>query len=399
MIDPAQPAYIPILLPSDAGLMSQADTQDAVFLSAVYGVNPRLAGLVANARQITDTLLVDPKTPYFQFAGYMSMPDYRALPYSPGRGTLGSIWEPAHFRSASRRDWLIEEVFAVEAEMGADILLAPYFYVRSVKDPWLAVARDCAKEALQARVDRPVGVVLSIDIDAFIDASHRATLCAAFADLEADLFWVNVVNYDEIAAEPTDVDAVMALIDTLVATERPVVLGYVARTGLLGIARGTAGYAAGTHGLISHPRSFFREMMGSKLANSYYVRECMADLPVRVAEAALNSGVDWQDIPCGCDGCQGSTAVSRMVSRRLSQHAIDCRERELDSLLGIPPKDRLEALMKMFDTALGKCEAVASALRGANGEPALLPGTYHYLEVLRQAAGGPPATIPGDDSF
>ena len=399
MIDPDKPGFIPILLPSDGPVLSSGGKHDALLLSAICGVNPRLADLRAQARQLTDTLLVDPKTPYFQFAGYMSMPDYRALPYSPGRHTLGSMWEAEHFSSARRREWLIEEVFAVQSEMDADILLAPYFYVRSVDDPWLRVARDCALGAIRARADIPVGVVMSIDIDAFIFAEQRAALCAAFTDLDADLFWINVVNFDEIAAEPTDVAAVLALLDELVATGRSVVLGYVGRTGLLSIAHGAAGYAAGTHGLESHPRSFFREMMGSAVANTYYLHECMANMPARLAEAALGSGVSWQGNPCDCLGCQGSTSVSRMVSRRLSTHSMSWRARDLDRLLRVPAEERMAVLERMFDQALKKCEEVAAALGENGGQPVLPPGTYHYLEVLREVAGGPPATIPGDDSF
>ncbi len=222
MIDPEKPSFIPILLPSDGPLLSGGDKCEALLLSAVYGANPRLGDFCARARTLTDTLLVDPKTPYFQFAGYMSMPDYRALPYSPGRHTLGSMWEAEHFSSERRRGWLVEQVFAVQNEMDADILLAPYFYVRSVNDPWLRVARDCALGAIRARADTPVGVVLSIDIDAIISAEHRTILCAAFKDLDVDLFWINVVNFNEIEAEPTDVAAVIALVGDLVATGRPV---------------------------------------------------------------------------------------------------------------------------------------------------------------------------------
>jgi len=242
-------------------------------------------------------------------------------------------------------------------------------------------------------------VVLSVDIDAFVDVGQRATLCAAFADLDADMFWINVVNYDEIMAEPTDVVAVMGLVDELVATGRPVVLGYVGRTGLLAIAHGAGGYAAGTHGLEAHPRSFFREMMGSAVANTYYFHECMVNLPARLAEAAAHSGVVWQDVPCDCRGCQGSASVSRLVSRRLSVHAMLRRSVELEPLLNAPPQSRVAVLEGMYSTALQQCESVAEALGVADDRPLMAPGLYHYLEVLGEAAGGPPATLPGDDSF
>jgi hypothetical protein len=125
----------------------------------------------------------------------------------------------------------------------------------------------------------------------------------------------------------------------------------------------------------------------------------MVNLPVRLAEAALNSGVVWRDIPCDCHGCQGSTSVSRMVSRRLAGHSMSWRAGELEALAGTPTEERLGALERMFDEALGKCETVAAALEQQDGQQPLPPGSYHYLEVLREAAGGPPATIPGDDSF
>ena len=68
-------------------------------LSAVYSANPRMRDLIKHARDCTSTLLIDPKTAHFQFEGYMSMPDYRALPYSPGNQTLGTLWQPAGLRA------------------------------------------------------------------------------------------------------------------------------------------------------------------------------------------------------------------------------------------------------------------------------------------------------------
>jgi hypothetical protein len=210
-----QPVYVPILLPKDLGALEQTPPQAAIMISAVYGGNPRLRDLVTSARARAETLLVDPQTPHFQFEGYMSRPDYRALPYGPGRGALGTLWEPARFARAAARADLIESVFAAQRKLGADLLLSPYFFVPHPQHPWLETSRACAREAISMSPRQPVGVPICVDIDALVDPEHRARIAGVYADVGAAVFWVTIVNYDERRADPRDVHAVMAFLRAL----------------------------------------------------------------------------------------------------------------------------------------------------------------------------------------
>ena len=399
MINPNHPAFVPLLLPNDRGVLDAGQRLDAVMLSAVYGVNPRLADLRSEARRSAENLLIDPKTPHFQFGGYMSMPDYRALPYSAGRAALGTLWKPETFASERSRQALIENVFAAQRNLDADLLLAPYFYVRHVDHPWLEVARQTAAEAIQMGRPSEVGVPICVDIDAILTEEHGARIADAYVSLESPFYWLVIVNYDERVADPTDANAVVAFIDHLVAGGGAVVIGYVGRTGLLAIARGAVGYAAGTHGLEAHPRQIFREMMGSAPANSYYLPECMVHVPVRVAEAMLDRTSALPDYPCRCAACEGSSKVARMVSRRLATHNLLARQAEVAWLGGIEPEERLAALRERFVAALETCTAVAAALDRSSGPHRLERGVFHYLEVLVEAAGGPAATQPGAEEM
>ena len=367
-------------------------------LSAVYSANPRMRDLIKHARDCTATLLIDPKTAHFQFEGYMSMPDYRALPYSPGNQTLGTLWQPARFTRTEERGALIDSVLTVQQELGADILLAPYFYVPHFEHPWLEVSRLCATEAIGTSRNQPVGVQVVVDIDALIDPDHRANIGAVYASIKAALFWVTIINYDERRADSRDADTVLKFVNTLVATGVPVVLSHVGRTGLLAIAAGAAGYAAGTYGLETHPRSFFREMMGSRLMNSYYLHEGLIHTPVRTAEACLRLNEPICHPTCDCAACKKSTAISQMVSGQLALHAMLRRLIEAEELGVVNAKDRYDYLIDLFNTARNKSAQLAEALRD-NDSHRISHGEFHYLEVLREAAGGPKATIPSEDEL
>lgn len=392
------PAYVPIVLPNDLAALEQTPPQAAIMISAAYSSNPRLGDLIAAARASAETLLVDPKTPHFQFEGYMSMPDYRTLPYSPGRGALGTLWEPARFARAAARADLIESVFAVQRALGADLLLSPYFYVPHASHPWLETSRACAREAVSMSAQLPVGVPICVDIDALIDPQHLARIAGAYADVEATVFWVTIVNYDERRADPRDVHAVMAFLEVLQATGVPVVLSHTGRTGLVAIARGAAGYAAGTHGLEHHPRGFFREAMGSRPANNYYLYECFFPLPVRRAQACLALDGPAAHPTCDCVACKDDPAVVRMVSRRLSVHSMLRRIVELEALTAVEPTERRTHLIQRFSEALLRAPELSKALVASGSEP-IADGEFHYLEVLREAAGGPRATIPHADGY
>lgn len=393
MIDTDQPLYVPLLLPNDVAALRQVEPLRAGMISAVCHGNGRLGELVGAARERCRTLLVDPKTPHFQFEGYMSMPGYRALPYSPGRGALGTLWQPARFARREARRELIDAVFSVQRELGADLLLAPYFYVPHHEHRWLEVSRDCAHEALSMSPGPPVGIPMSIDIDALIEPDHRARIAAAFTDLDAPLFWVTIVNYDERRADPRDARTVMAFLRELQATGAAVVLSHTGRTGLVAIARGAAGYAAGSHGLEHHPRSYFREMMGSRPANSYYLHSCYFHLAVRQAQKCLQLEDPRAHPGCNCPACAGETRVARMVSRRLALHSMCRRIIEIETLRRVAPERRCDDLVEVFSDALERAPQLSAALVDCDEGP-LRDGDYHYLEILREAAGGPAATIP-----
>jgi hypothetical protein len=136
-------------------------------------------------------------------------------------------------------------------------------------------------------------------------------------------------------------------------------------------------------------------MMGSRPANSYYLHECLIHTPVRTAEACLRLDEPVCHPTCDCAACESDTAISRMVSRRLALHAILRRLIEVKALGAIDAKDRCAYLIDCFSEARDRSVELMDALTD-DGSHRINHGDFHYLEVLREAAGGPRATIPSE---
>jgi hypothetical protein len=139
-------------------------------------------------------------------------------------------------------------------------------------------------------------------------------------------------------------------------------------------------------------------MIGTRPANRYYLHECFMHLPVRTAEAAIGTEEPIGHPTCECAACAGTDAVSLMVSRRLALHSLLRRLHETEALAAVPAAERRTWLVERFTEALSRSAALAAALENG-GATQIEPGDYHYLEVLREAAGGPTATLPLDDEL
>jgi hypothetical protein len=377
-----------MLLPPDQPGVDAGGALDAAVVSATCATNERLLPLWRSARERARCLLVDPRSAAFQFEGYVSMEDVRSLPYSPGQGTLGGIWQAGGFRR-DRRAELIREAFTLQRHLEADLALAPYFFVPDPGHDWLGVAIDTAIESRDAAGDLPLGVGVLVDIDTLLRDSVQPTLAEAFGACAADLFVVTVIDFDEIKASPEEVRAVIDFLGRL-QRHAPAMLWHTGRAGLAAIARGAAGYAGGVLELETHPRRYLREGMINLHANAHYLPGIMLRLPVRDAAAVAAEEPDADR--------DGAPAATRLVQRERVRLALDSKNAEIAALAALPAGDRAAALASRFDSAYRLCDAVRDRTTDAGG-PALTLSQYHYLEVLREICGGEPATVLLDPGF
>ncbi|HJO05451.1 MAG TPA: hypothetical protein QGG47_15905 [Acidobacteriota bacterium] len=390
MFNSGDPFYAPILLPSDRDALADSPPLQAAVMSVTYAMNPRNTPLFELAGARVERLLVDPRTALFQFEGYLSMEDYRKVPYSPGRVTLGTLWEPRDFATRQQRAQLIGPVCDAQSALGASVVIAPYVLVTDVGHAWLPIAVDLAREALASDRRHPMAVAVCVDIDAVLTATHRQTLCDAFGQLNPELFLLIAVNFDEVEASPEEARSVVDLVTRLSAIA-PVVQMYAGRAGLSAIAAGAAGYAGGGLELESHPKRYFREGLVNLHVNTYYLPGCMLRLPVRLADTVA------RQVPAALGADKGLPATK--VHRRRLSAALAAKHAEVRALGALEGTARASWLQARLEDALEICERARSELDDGSDDPPLSSGAFHYLEVLREVAGGPAARHPEHPDF
>ena len=126
-------------------------------------------------------------------------------------------------------------------------------------------------------------------------------------------------------------------------------------------------------------------------ANMYYLPGCMLRLPVRLADAIARS------VPEALGSDQGQPATK--VYRRRLTAAMAAKHAEVRSLAELEDAAQESWLLARLDSALEICQRARAALDDGSDAPPLSGGAFHYLEVLREVAGGPTARRPEPPDF
>lgn len=315
--------------------------------------------------------LIDPRTPLFQGAlpdpraSHFTLADWHGGTVRSALGAGGAMFDPA-FYSPSVIDELVNEVvgrqrdYATHAttvkkklnryakllaqameEQGAPrpsekvapphSVLAPYFAVSEIQDPWWNVVADIWRAVGQMPNPGGVNPVLCLDGRPDMGADGVATLRAALPLLPADLsktayFWIT--NFDERKVHESQLRELWKVV-----YERPAGRELVnLYGGFFSICMRHAGLSGFGNGLTY---SEFRDWPALSSTGAapprYYVKELHVFMSPAVA--AVLEGEDSQ-FACGCSACDGWRASGQSIAslpyHDLKRHFALARKWEMD---------------------------------------------------------------------
>jgi len=329
-----------------------------------------------------DELIVDPRTPMFQYGGHRGKPTYRQLPYSiPDNQVLSS----SELSTSQLRNY-VTQVIEEETRREATILIPPYFLISGSNDEWFNICINSARISRELYPNNNILMFLVIKNRILLNQSELESIIRALENLAVDGFYILVSDLDESRISRTHLISYVNLIRRLSSQERIVIPGQVGRLGLVLAATGAAGYGAGFEKLDSFKESSLSsEGSGGGRTTRYYIHKCMLHIYARKADAIINSNSSSPEYPCNCNHCEGRDPTE-IAPKERTLHFIDHRQKEIRRLSNIQESERITRVQNFLSAAINKCLEIENELASSEFGPQIFNNTdYQHLITLRDA--------------
>lgn len=328
----------------------------ASLFPANFATNSRYDNLVDAIRNGCDLLLVDPKTHYFTYAGFLDKPTYTALPYAPPNAIAAQtlLGDDTVLRE------FVERTLLFQRELSANILIAPYFYARDLDDARLRANIRLISESRRkigaADKARPLFAMICIGGLVLDSPPQVDDLARQYLELDVQGYLITVENLDDRTATAERLMGLAQLVLRLQA-DRDVIISSIASYGQILTALGANGFSAGVGWLET-----FREASlqpgripfaadRTPRAQYYYIPEILSYVHPDELQTIFdpdNGSQTMRERWCECDICHGDTLPTEVFDKKC--HFLFRRHQEMDDLAAA--EDRPQYMRQRLQEAL-----------------------------------------------
>lgn len=379
-----QPCFVPRVLHTDHPYVQYKKYEMLNFAANLFHIpTPAAQNLASFVASQTKYLIVDPRTPIYQFGGHAGKPTYSQVQYAiQGNRILGS----QDFNSQFTLQYT-HQVLAEQRQHHTTVVVPPYFHFGDVTDPWFQVNTACVAEAHSRRLpDENILVFVLFDCSLLLRPQAVAATAQALAKTPADGYYLLAADLEPLNLTNSIVRGYQDLVQRLTTTGRPVIPAQAGKLSLALIASGASGYAMGFGKLDSIRLETFRQGgTGAGQPNRYYFHNLLLPIYTRNADDVANAQATSPAYPCSCSHCNGNPP-SQVRSKERVFHYIDFRVQELSALQGMNPQQATQHLRTLFSDAFNLAIMTHQELRQSQpfSTNALPTSEFAHLDVIAQ---------------
>jgi len=227
-----------------------------------------------------------------------------------------------------------------EASSGQDrrLLLAPFFYVTSLTDPWLQVDLEMSRLALrERRSDEDVLAAVHFRPGLLTDSAAIDLLVETWAREPVDgyVVWPDGLKEEETTGD--NADGLVRLIEGLAATGKPVTKLYGGFLSVLLWRRGLSGFSCGLNGTTYRSSfAFGGRPAGGRPPKKYYIPRLFRSYPLVEARAIIEGN---RSLRCHCYVCEEKVGDDFAMLEEMTEpglvesHFLNCRRAEIDRVV------------------------------------------------------------------
>lgn len=355
------------------------------------------ANLVAQQKGLTKIvrendnvcIIIDPATVRLAYDTFSDTEGLKALPYA--RDDFQPI-TPENLKDYKAQKEYVQKVLDTEAELGADILLAPFHYTHNsnvsltTTNPhaeWFDLDVKLLKEAIDYRnatkalSDKPIYAGICINHTALSSEKEWRYILNTFSIFDCDGYIVYVDAIDESSSRGTLLSYVSLLRELQSTTGKPVIAGRVSGIGLGLLCAGVAGFTGGTARFETFSEGFYKEEKVSyNMYERYYYPQLLKSIPILRKDPERFELIRAKLGSCDCRYCAGKDNAQTLVSANTKLHFLEIRASEVAEIAALPADKRIDYFIGRIDSALDNFALLTPGV--------FKPSEYTYLHSWRE---------------
>ncbi|MDB5225155.1 MAG: serine/threonine protein kinase [Candidatus Adlerbacteria bacterium] len=310
-------------------------------------------------------MIVDPATVRLAYDTFSDVEGLKRLPYA--REDFQPI-TPDNLKDYKEQKEYVKKVLDTEAEIGADILLAPFHYTHNsnisltTANPhaeWFDLDVKLLKEAIDYRDatpalrDKPLYAGICVNHTSLSNDRDLRHILNTFSIFDCDGYMVYVDCIDENTSRATLSNYITLLRELQLKTGKPVIAARVNGIGLGLLCAGVAGFTSGAARFETFNEDLYKvERPSFNLYERYYYPTLMKAVAILRKDPARFDLIRDKIGICTCRYCGGKDAAGSILAANNKLHFLEMRAQEVAEIAALPEGERIGHFIQRISTAL-----------------------------------------------
>lgn len=311
------------------------------------------------------TMIVDPATVRLAYDTFSDVEGLKRLSYA--REDFQPI-TPDNLKDYKEQKEYVKKVLDTEAEIGADILLAPFHYTHNsnvsltTANPhaeWFDLDIKLLKEAIDYRDttpalrEKPLYAGICVNHTSLSSDRDLRHILNTFSIFDCDGYMVSVDCIDENSSRATLSSYITLLRELQSKTGKPVIAARVNGIGLGLLCAGVAGFTAGAARFETFKEDLYKEEKATfNLYERYYYPMLMKTIPIYRKDPARFDLIGEKLGACTCKYCKSKKPKEVIRSANSKLHFLEMRTQEVAEIVALSTTERINHFIEKIDSAL-----------------------------------------------
>jgi serine/threonine-protein kinase len=385
------PRFILRLYDDKSTLEKYLPTHDGKFLvefpANLATHQPGLLKLIQGNKNVCK--IIDPATMRLAYDTFSDVEGLKMLSYA--REDFQPI-TPDNLKDYKAQKEYVQKVLDTEAELGADILLAPFHYTHNssvsltTANPhaeWFDLDVKLLKESIdyrnenEALRDKPIYAGICINHTSLNNDRDWRHFLNTFSIFDCDGFVVYVDRIDESSSRSTLHRYISLLRELQLNTGKPVIAARVNGIGLGLLCAGISGFTSGAARFESFSEDLYKEEKVSyNMYERYYYPALLKLVPILRKDPERFDLIGEKIGMCNCKYCTGKDTAGSILAANTKLHFLEIRSSEVAEIAALPDTERIGYFIRRIDQALDNFALLTPSV--------FKPSDYAYLNAWKE---------------